>query len=45
MINADSSKRGEISELLITNYESDNLCYGEMQCITGNTNLKLIVSN
>lgn len=33
MINADSRGRGEISELLITNYESDNHCYGEIECI------------
>lgn len=40
MINANSSGRGEISELLITNYESDNPCYGEIECIAGNTILK-----
>lgn len=45
MINADSSGRGEISELLITNYESDNPCYGEIECIEGNTILKQIISN
>lgn len=45
MINANSSGRGEISELLITNYESDNPCYGEIECIEGNTILKQIISN
>lgn len=45
MINADSSGRGEISELLITNYESDNPCYGEIECIEENTILKQIISN
>lgn len=40
MINANSSGRGEISELLITNYESDNPCYGKIECIEGNTILK-----
>lgn len=45
MINADSRGRGEISELLITNYESDNPCYGEIECIEGNTILKQIISN
>lgn len=45
MINANSNGRGEISELLITNYESDNPCYGEIECIEGNTILKQIISN
>ena len=45
MINANSNGRGEISELLITNYESDNSCYGEIECIEGNTILKQIISN
>lgn len=45
MINANSNGRGEISELLITNYESNNSCYGEIQCIEGNTILKQIISN
>lgn len=45
MINANSNGRGEISELLITNYESDNPCYGEIRCIAGNTILKHIISN
>lgn len=45
MINANSNGRGEISELLITNYESDNPCYGEIGCIAGNTILKPIISN
>lgn len=45
MINANSSGRGEISELLITNYESDNHCYGEIECIEGNTILKQIILN
>lgn len=45
MINANSSGRGEISELLITNYESDNPYYGEIECIAGNTILKQIISN
>ena len=40
MINANSSGRGEISELLITNYESDNPCYVKIECIEGNTILK-----
>lgn len=45
MINANSNGRGEISELLITNYESDKPCYGEIECIEGNTILKQIISN
>lgn len=45
MINANSNGRGEISELLITNYESDSSCYGEIECIAGNTILKPIISN
>ncbi len=45
MINANSNGRGEISELLITNYESDNTCYGEIECIQGNTILKPVISN
>lgn len=45
MINANSNGRGEISELLITNYESDNPCYGEIECIEENAILKQIISN
>jgi DNA adenine methylase len=45
MINANSNGRGEISELLITNYESDNHYYGEIECIEGNTILKQIILN
>lgn len=45
MINANLNGRGEISELLITNYESDSSCYGEIECIAGNTILKPIISN
>ena len=45
MINSDSCGRGEISELLITNYESDNPCNGEIECIEENTILKQIISN
>ena len=45
MINANSNGRGEISELLITNYESDSSCYGEIECIAGHTILKPIISN
>ena len=45
MINANSNGRGEISELLITNYESDSSCYGKIECIAGNTILKPIISN
>lgn len=45
MINSDSCGRGEISELLITNYESDNLCNGEIECIEENTILKQIILN
>lgn len=45
MINANSNGRGEISELLITNYESDSSCYGEIECIAGNTILKPTISN
>ena len=45
MINANSNGRGEISELLITNFESDNSCYGEIECIEENTILKQIISN
>lgn len=45
MINANSNGRGEISELLITNYESDSSCYGEIECIAGNNILKPIISN
>ena len=46
MINADSSGRGEISELLITNYDSvPNDYYGEVECIQGNTILKPIILN
>lgn len=45
MINSDSCGRGEISELLITNYESDNPCNGEIECIEENTILKQIILN
>ena len=45
MINANSNGRGEISELLITNYKSDNTYYGEIECIEENTILKQIISN
>lgn len=46
MINANSSGRGEISELLITNYDSEqNHFYGEKECIQENTTLKQVISN
>lgn len=46
MINSNSSGRGEISELLITNYKSiQNDYYGEMKCMQENTVLKPIISN
>lgn len=46
MINANSSGRGEISELLITNYDLvPNHYYGEVECIQGNTILKPIILN
>ena len=45
MINANSNGRGEISELLITNYKSDKPCYGEIECIEESTILKQIISN
>lgn len=45
MINANSNGRGEISELLITNYKEEKLCYGEIECIMGNTILAPITSN
>ena len=45
MINSNSSGRGKISELLITNYETNNICYGEIKCITENTILKQTISN
>lgn len=46
MINADSSGRGAISELLITNYDLvQNDYYGEVECIQGNTILKPIILN
>ena len=45
MINANSKGRGEISELLITNYEAENSYNGEIKCIEGNTILNPITSN
>lgn len=45
MINANSKGRGEISELLITNYDLDNPYYGELECIQENTILKQVISN
>lgn len=46
MINAVSDGRGEISELLITNYDStQNHFYGEVECIQGNTILKQVILN
>lgn len=46
MINANSSGRGTISELLITNYDLvQNDYYGEVECIQGNTILKPIILN
>ena len=45
MINANSKGRGEISELLITNYEAENSYNGEIKCIEGNTILNPIASN
>lgn len=46
MINADSKGRGEISELLITNYDSvPNHFYGEVECIQGSTILKQVILN
>ena len=46
MINANSSGRGEISELLITNYDLvQKHYYGEVECIQGNTILKPIILN
>ena len=45
MINANSKGRGEISELLITNYETQNSYNGEIKCIEGNTILNPIASN
>ena len=43
MINANSKGRGEISELLITNYKTQY--NGEIKCIEGNTILNPIASN
>lgn len=46
MINANSGGRGEISELLITNYDLvQNNYYGEVECIQRNTILKPIILN
>ena len=45
MINANSKGRGEISELLITNYETQNSYNGEIKCIEGNTILNPTTSN
>lgn len=46
MINTNSSGRGAISELLITNYDLvQNNYYGEVKCIQGNTILKPIILN
>ena len=45
MINADSTGRGEISELLITNYEQKVPYYREVACIQGNTILKPVILN
>ena len=45
MINANSNGRGEISELLITNYETKKSCNGEIKCIMENTILNPIISN
>lgn len=45
MINANSKGRGEISELLITNYETHNSSYGEEKCIQENTILKQMILN
>lgn len=45
MINSNSKGRGEISELLITNYKLKNLFYGEIECIQENTILKQVILN
>ena len=45
MINANSNGRGEISELLITNYKTEKSCNGEIKCIVENTILNPITSN
>ena len=46
MINANCNGRGEISELLITNYNLVDYNYnGEIECIQENTILKPIISN
>ena len=39
MINANSKGRGEISELLITNYKET------IECIQANSTMKMVVSN
>lgn len=40
MINSDSSKRGDVSELLITNYDNAINLDGVVECIEANTILK-----